>query len=197
MTQSLEMQVAMNEQRRQSLGTIINRFGKGLRSFIRQRVRTEEDAEDILQDVWYQLTSVVDLATIENAGSWLFTVARNRITDTYRKKKPVLMDDLSPVDEEGEFINEEFRSLLADESGDPEMEVLKGVFWKTLEEALGELPEEQRKVFWMHEIDDRSFQEIAEETGEKINTLLSRKRYAVLHLRKRLQQVYDDIMNKD
>lgn len=187
----------MNEQRRQSLGDIVNRFGKGLRSFIRKRVRTEEDAEDILQDVWYQLTSVVDLATIENAGSWLFTVARNRITDTYRKKKPVLLDDLSPVDEDGDFINDEFRTLLADESGDPEMEILKSVFWQTLEEALAELPAEQRSVFWMHEIDDLSFQEIAEQTGEKINTLLSRKRYAVLHLRKRLQQVYDDIITKN
>jgi len=185
----------MSDQRRNTLGSIVDQFGKRLRSFIRKRVRTDEDAEDILQDVWYQLTSVVDLEGIENAGSWLFTVARNRITDTYRKKKPVLMDDLSPVDDDGEILNAEFKALLMDNSGNPEMEVLKSAFWETLDEALAELPDEQRIVFLMHEIEGRSYNEIAETTGEKLNTLLSRKRYAVLHLRKRLQQLYNEIIH--
>jgi len=195
MTQPLGLTPVMSDQRRNTLGSIVDQFGKRLRSFIRKRVRTDEDAEDILQDVWYQLTSVVDLEGIENAGSWLFTVARNRITDTYRKKKPVLMDDLSPVDDDGEILNAEFKALLMDNSGNPEMEVLKSAFWETLDEALAELPDEQRIVFLMHEIEGRSYNEIAETTGEKLNTLLSRKRYAVLHLRKRLQQLYNEIIH--
>ncbi|MBI1343874.1 MAG: sigma-70 family RNA polymerase sigma factor [Terrimonas sp.] len=195
MTQPLGISPAMSDEQRNNIGGIINQFGKRLSAFIRKRVRTEEDAEDILQDVWYQLTSVVDLNTIENAGSWLFTVARNRITDSYRKKKPVLLDDMVPPDEDGDFLNADFRSILLDDSKNPEMEVLRAAFWETLEEALAELPEEQRRVFLLHEIEDMSYQDIAEQTGENINTLLSRKRYAVLHLRKKLQQLYDEILN--
>jgi len=196
MTHLLGISPPMSDKSRNTIGSIVNQFGGRLQSFIRRRVKTDEDAEDIMQDVWYQLTRVVDLDTIENAGSWLFTVARNKITDLYRKQKPALMDDMAPGGDEDEFLNDDFRSILKDDSGHPEMEFLRSAFWETLEAALNELPEEQRQVFLMHEIEDLSYQQMMEITGENQNTLLSRKRYAVLHLRRRLQQLYNEIINR-
>jgi RNA polymerase sigma factor (sigma-70 family) len=176
-----------------NISSVISRFGKRLQSFIRRRVNNDADAEDVLQDVWYQLTAAVDTEPIEQLSSWLFTVARNKITDRYRKKKPSSLEDLlSPDDDQG---GASFRDILLDDSNNPETEFLRTLFWKTLQEALDELPEEQRSVFVWNELEDIPFKEIAQKSGTPVNTLISRKRYAVLHLRERLQTLYEEIIN--
>jgi len=160
-----------------------------LRRFIRRRVVSEGDVEDILQDVFYELVEAVRLMKpIEQVSAWLFRVAANRITDLFRKKKPEpLLDDV---------ISESDRLTMADllpspEAG-PEAAYASGVLLEELEAALDELPEEQRDVFVAHELEGRSFKELAAASGLSINTLLSRKHYAVLHLRRRLQSIYDE-----
>jgi RNA polymerase sigma factor (sigma-70 family) len=163
-----------------------------LLDFIRRRVRSEEDAEDILQEVFYQLSVRYRLTEpIEQLSAWLFLVARNKIIDWYRKRKP------GPSGESGDLGEDEDRAfsleeMLPDPSGGPESAYARSLVWEELEEALGELPEAQRLVFVRHELEGRSFKEIAVETGEPVNTLLSRKRYALLFLRERLQELYDD-----
>jgi RNA polymerase sigma factor (sigma-70 family) len=177
-----------------NITSVISQFGKRLLGFIRQRVGNEADAEDILQDVWYQLTTTVDTEPIERMSSWLFTVARNKITDRYRKKKPESLDDLlGPEESEG---GPDFRDILFDDSSNPEAVYLRTLFWEALQDALQELPEDQKAVFVWNELEDMPFKEIAALTGENINTLISRKRYAVLHLRDRLQTLYNEIINK-
>jgi RNA polymerase sigma factor (sigma-70 family) len=193
MQETLTIQPLMSNPSRKNISSVISQFGKRLLGFIRQRVNNEEDAEDILQDVWYQLTATVDTEPIERVSSWLFTVARNKITDSYRKKKSDSLDSLL-VGEDGDGdIN--FGQILLDNSKNPETQHLRNLFWKTLQEALQELPEEQRNVFEWNELQDLSFKEIAEKTGEKVNTLISRKRYAVLYLRERLLTLHDEIIN--
>lgn len=183
----------MGPPNRKNITSVISRFGKRLLGFIRRRVGNEADAEDVLQDVWYQLTTTVDTEPIEQIGSWLFTVARNKITDRYRKKRSSSLEDmLGPEEEDGGL---GFSDILLDNSNNPETAYLKTLFWQTLDEALQELPEEQRTVFVWNELADMPFKEIAELTGEKVNTLISRKRYAVLHLRERLQTLYNEIVN--
>lgn len=184
----------MSQSSGKNITSVISQFGKRLLGFIRQRVSNEADAEDILQDVWYQLTTTVDTEPIEQVGSWLFTVARNKITDRYRKKKPESLDNLlGGFDEESE--GPDLSAILLDNSQNPEAIHLRSLFWKTLQEALQELPEEQKSVFVWNELGDLSFKEIAEMTGENVNTLLSRKRYAVLYLRERLLTLYEEIIN--
>lgn len=175
-----------------NIASVISRFGKRLMGFIRQRVSNEADAEDILQDVWYQLTTTVDTEPIEQLSGWLFAVARNKIIDRYRKQRPDSLDALTTEREEGEPAD--LTSILLDDSGNPETANLRTLFWKTLQEALDELPEEQRQVFILNELQDIPFKEIAAMTGENINTLISRKRYAVLYLRERLLNLYQEIM---
>lgn len=185
----------MSQSSRKNITTVISQFGKRLLGFIRQRVNNEADAEDILQDVWYQFTTTVDTEPIEQVSSWLFTVARNKITDRYRKKKPESLEHLlNPEDEEEGTPN--FSAILFDNSNNPETVYLKNLFWKTLQESLEELPEEQKAVFVWNELGDISFAEIAKLTGEKVNTLISRKRYAVLYLRQRLLDLYNEIINQ-
>ncbi len=193
MDEMLTIQPVMTNPSRKNISSVISQFGKRLFGFIRQRVNNEADAEDILQDVWYQLTATVDSEPIEQVSSWLFKVARNKIIDSYRKKKPELLEDaLTLENEEGEI---NFREILMDKSNNPETEYLRNIFWDTMDKALDELPEEQKKVFVWNELEDIPFKEIAERTGEQINTLISRKRYAVLHLRERLQTLYNEIIN--
>ena len=170
----------------------VTSYSKQLLSFIRQRVNTDEDAEDILQDVWFQLSSVPEIEAIEQVSSWLYRVARNRIIDKYRKQKPESLEDFGYEDEDGEFNFKEI--LLADETT-PETVYLKELFWEQLTMALDELPENQRQVFIWNELEDQTFQEIADRTGENIKTLISRKRYAVKHLRERLETIYREILN--
>ena len=161
----------------QRISDVVKREQSRLRNFIRGRVPDPRDAEDILQDVFYALVEANRLLMpIEHVTGWLFRVARNRITDLFRKKKPEGLEDLLPSPDAG-----------------PEALYARGVLLDELELAVGELPEEQREVFVAHEIEGRSFKEMAAETGVSVNTLLSRKHYAVLHLRKRLQSVYDEL----
>jgi RNA polymerase sigma factor (sigma-70 family) len=174
----------------------MSRFGKRLMGFIRQRVNSEADAEDILQDVWYQLTTAVDTGPIEQISGWLFAVARNRIIDGYRRKRPESLEDLQSGAWGNDPDNDELNidSIFSDNSRNPEAANLRALFWKALQEALDELPEEQRSVFVWHELDGISFKEMAEITGENVNTLISRKRYAVVHLRERLLDLYREIV---
>ncbi|MGB2867948.1 MAG: RNA polymerase sigma factor [Bacteroidota bacterium] len=161
-----------------------------LAEFIRRRVRTEEDAEDILQDVFFQLaTSYSVTEPIEKLTSWLFTVARNKIIDWYRKKRP----DALPAQAANPGRAMSLQDILFDPNDNPDQVYARSLVWTELADALDELPEEQRDVFVMHELQGKSFKEISEITGEGINTLLSRKRYAVLFLRERLQELYDEI----
>ena len=190
----------MSSSSRKNITSVISRFGKRLLGFIRQRVASEADAEDILQDVWYQLTTTVDTEPIEQVSGWLFAVARNKIIDRYRKKRPESLDMLlqsgggsdarSNSGEDGP----DLAGILFDNSSNPESANLRALFWKVLQEALEELPEEQRRVFVWHELDGLSFKEIADLTGENVNTLISRKRYAVIHLRERLLTLYHEII---
>jgi RNA polymerase sigma factor (sigma-70 family) len=177
----------------ESIKTTIKSYGKKLYSFIRNRVGTNEDAEDILQDVWYQLSNL-DSGLPEQIGAWLYRVAQNKIIDKYRKQKPDSIEDYSYEDEEGEM---NFRDiLLSDESDDAETGYLKKLFWEELFEALSDLPNAQREVFVKNEIEDMKLKDIADETGESIKTVISRKRYAVIYLRERLRSLYEEIINK-
>ena len=162
-----------------------------LRNFIRRRVPDASDAEDILQEVFYELVEANRLLMpIDHVTGWLFRVARNRITDLFRKKKPELSSDLAVENDEGELLHIE--DLLPSPDAGPEAVYVRRVLLEELEEALDELPEEQRQVFIAHEIEGRSFKELSAEMGVNMNTLLARKRYAVLHLRERLQGIYDE-----
>lgn len=167
----------------------VQNYGKRLFSFIRTRVKTDEDAEDILQDVWYQLSSLVDIEPIEQLSSWLYRVSRNRIVDKQRKLKPQSLDDLAYEDEEGELIYPE--SLLTDEMN-PETELERTFLREQIFTALSELPQKQRDVFVWNELEDMTLQEIADKTGESIKTIISRKRYAVTYLRECLQNMYNE-----
>ncbi len=163
-----------------------------LLDFIRRRVRTDEDAEDILQDVFYELAaSDNDASPIEQLTSWLFTVARNKIVDWYRKRKP----DPLPADRAGTEEGLSFADLLGDPRQDPDAVLTRSLLWSEFADALDELPENQRDVFVMHELEGKSFKEIAELTGEPVNTLISRKRYAVLFLREQLRELYQELFS--
>lgn len=183
----------MAASREQTITQTIRNYGDRLFRFIRGRVNTDEDAEDVLQDVWYQLSRIVDLSTVENINAWLHRVARNRLTDGYRKRKPEALEDLNYSDEDGEgsFLDD----WLASDSDTPEEAYFRQIVWETLYEALDELPEAQRNVFVWNELEDETFQSIADRTGINIKTLISRKRYAVQHLRARLADLHDELLN--
>lgn len=182
------MTTTMAEKRSQNIIEAVKNYGKRLFYFIRGKVNTDEDAEDILQDVWYRFTNVMNSEPIEQTGAWLYRVARNRIIDKYRRPRPGSLEEMLTDDEEDEL---NFREILLTET--PETEHFRNLFWEQLFFALDELPEEQKQVFVWNELEDIPFTEIAERTGEKINTLISRKRYAVLHLRKKLEKLYKEI----
>jgi RNA polymerase sigma factor (sigma-70 family) len=176
----------------QQIADVVERERSRLRGFIRGRVADPGDAEDILQDVFYALVEANRLLMpIEHVTGWLFRVARNRITDLFRKKKPESFGETAAADEEDARL--ELEDLLPSPDAGPDALYARNVLLQELELAFGELPEEQRAVFVAHELDGRSFKEMAAETGTSVNTLLSRKRYAVLHLRERLQSVYDEL----
>ena len=173
------------------ISDVVERERSRLRNFIRRRVPDPRDAEDILQDVFYELVEANRLLMpIEHVTGWLFRVARNRITDLFRKKTPESLSDTAVADEDGEVLRIE--DLLPSADAGPEALYVRGVLLDELELAIDELPEEQREVFVGHELEGRSFKEMAAASGVIVNTLLSRKRYAVLHLRERLQSVYDE-----
>jgi len=175
----------------QRISDVVKREQSRLRDFIRRRVPDPRDAEDILQDVFYKLVEANRLLMpIDHVTGWLFRVARNRITDLFRKKRPESFSDTAVALEDDELLQME--DLLPSADAGPEAVYVRNVLLDELELAVGELPEEQREVFVAHELEGRSFKEIAAESGVSVNTLLSRKRYAVLHLRERLQSIYDE-----
>ena len=182
----------MAEPAKRTIVDTVTQYGNRLLRFIRGRVNTDEDADDVLQDVWYQLSSVVDLDGIESISGWLYQVARNRITDGYRKKKEESFSDFAPDDDDDEF---SVRDILLADAETPEDQFFKDIFWEELMRALDELPENQRTVFVQNELEDSTLQEIANQTGENLKTIISRKRYAVQHLRKRLQTLYNELNN--
>ena len=181
--------MALEQDRR--ISEVVEREQSRLRRFIRRRVPDPRDAEDILQDVFYELVEANRLLMpIEHVTGWLFRVARNRITDLFRKQKPESAGERALVD--GNDIPLRLEDLLPSLDAGPEALYVRSVLLEELEFAVDELPDEQREVFVAHEVEGRSFKEMAVETGVSVNTLLSRKRYAVLHLRKRLQGAYDE-----
>jgi RNA polymerase sigma factor (sigma-70 family) len=174
----------------QFLAAAIEREEPRLRSFIRKRVLDTSDAEDVLQDVFYELISAYRMMKpVEQVTAWMFRVARNRITDLFRRRKTVSLNDPASADEDSA---ETFEDLLPSADAGPDAEFARGVLLEALEDALEELPAAQREVFLAHEVMGKSFKEMSEETGVSVNTLLARKRYAVLHLRKRLQQMDEE-----
>jgi RNA polymerase sigma factor (sigma-70 family) len=172
----------------------VSDYGKGLFNFIRGKVSTEADAEDILQDVWYQLSNIDDSDEIEQLRGWLFKVARNKIIDKSRKKTEQLIDDLVSEGEDDED-GFNFADILLFDGNDPESEYIKDLFWDELFAALDELPENQKQVFTWNELEDKTLQQIADETGEKLKTIISRKGYAVKYLRGRLQTLYNEFLD--
>ncbi|HMI78987.1 MAG TPA: sigma-70 family RNA polymerase sigma factor [Ferruginibacter sp.] len=188
MTIPLQMAADRNKNISNTIKSISNRlFG-----FIKQRVSSTEDAEDILQEVFYQFAGNTE--PIEQATSWLYKVARNKITDNYRKHKLPLADDVlnSAATEDDSF---DWKEMLLPADSTPETEYIRNIFWEELQEALDELPAAQREVFIQNEIDGIPFKDIALQTGESVATLISRKRYAVLHLRERLRVLKDELLN--
>jgi RNA polymerase sigma factor (sigma-70 family) len=185
--------IDMTREQDRQISEAIEQQRSRLRGFISRRVADPSDVEDILQEVFFELVEAYRLMKpVETAGAWLFRVARNRIIDRFRKKRPEPLADLNVESEGGESLSlEEF--LPSSDAG-PEAAYARMVLIEELETALEELPEQQRRVFIEHEIEGRSFKELAAETGVSVNTLLSRKRYAVLHLRQRLQSVYDEFL---
>jgi len=186
----------MRAEQDQRISEAVSRERGRLRNFIRRRVRDEADAEDILQDVFYELVETYRLMKpVEQVGAWLFRVARNRIIDLFRKRKPeTLESEIAGAAAEGETLTLE--DLLPSPDAGPEAAYARGVLLEELDVALDELPEGQREVFVAHELEGRSFKDLAAETGVSINTLLSRKHYAVLHLRERLGEIYEEFRNE-
>ncbi len=174
----------MSERQKPSTTSVIKTYSAQLLRFIRGRVRSLEDAEDILQDVWLSLNTVVDLEAIENISAWLFRNARNRIVDSYRKQKEETLDDPLLLESDEWVLSTE---AFADD------EFLHELVWERLTAALETLPEKQRNVFVKNELEGHTLQEIADEEGEKLKTIISRKRYAVQQLRNQLQEIYDEL----
>jgi RNA polymerase sigma factor (sigma-70 family) len=180
----------------QPIAEVLKREQSRLRNFIRRRVHDPRDAEDVLQDVFYRLVETNRLLMpIEHVTAWLFRVARNRITDLFRKKGPERFSEILVSGEnDGDDDLRQLEDLLPSPDAGPEALYARAVLLDELELAVDELPEEQREVFVAHEVEGRSFKEMAAESGLSVNTLLSRKRYAVLRLRARLQHIYDEFM---
>jgi RNA polymerase sigma factor (sigma-70 family) len=181
----------MSDSRSGSITAIVKEYSRRLMGFIRKRVTNEEDAEDILQDVFYQLLG--NKEPIDQLTGWLFTVTRNKITDRKRKKHTQSLDGLFSASEDGE--EPEWVELLFDNSSNPETIYLRNLFQETLKESLDELPEEQKQAFVLNEMEGIPFKQISDETGVPVNTLISRKRYAVLHLREKLAGLHEALKN--
>ena len=183
--------MALDKDQDRRISDVVEREQSRLRRFIRRRVPDPRDVDDILQDVFYELVEANRLLMpIDHVTGWLFRVARNRITDLFRKKAPVSFSEAAVVDEHDERLRVE--ELLPSPDAGPDALYARAVLLEELELALDELPPEQREVFVAHELEGRSFKEMAAGTGVSVNTLLSRKRYAVRHLRERLQDTYDE-----
>jgi RNA polymerase sigma factor (sigma-70 family) len=187
--------MAFQQDQNRRISDVVERERSRLRRFIRRRVADPRDVEDVLQDVFYALVEANRLLMpIEHVTGWLYQVARNRITDLFRKKRPERFDDDAATEDDEERLPLE--QLLPSPDDGPDALYLRRLVIEELEAALDELPAEQRAVFVAHEVEGMSFKQLAAGTGVSINTLLSRKRYAVLHLRERLRKVYDEFTNE-
>lgn len=179
------------DEKQRSVSTAVSSHGKVLLGFIRKRVKSDADAEDILQDVWFQLSSIINSQPVEQLGAWLYRVAKNKIIDRYRKKKEhPWQAGIDDGDEDTGI------GLVPAADDNPETEYQERMVWEQLYLALDELPAEQRDVFVWHELEGVPFAEIAALTGEPVSKLVMRKRYAVLHLRKRMRIFYDELYNQ-
>jgi len=184
--------LVMSEKKSASVTQVVKRYGNQLLHFIKGKVGSLQDAEDILQDVWVQLSRLTNIAELESVSGWLYYVAKNKITDRYRKQLPDRLEDYSyATEEDGDLQIREI--LLMDDSESPDLKFFKDLFWKTLMDALDELPENQRTVFIANEMEDKTLQQIADEQHENLKTIISRKGYAVKHIRKKLQYLYDEL----
>lgn len=175
----------MSTEQNRRISQVVNDAGRRLMRFIRARVRSDADAEDVLQDVWQQLITTLNAGPVDQIGAWIYTVARNRIIDRYRKPQMASLEGLT--DTSADDLGFDFAEFFLRDDNTPRTEHLRHLFWEQLHAALAELPQEQRQVFVWHELEALSFQDIAALTGDNVNTLLSRKRYAILHLRTRLE----------
>ena len=187
----LTINYEMAEQRTISLTKTIQQFGKNLYGFVRGKVKSNEDAEDIIQDVWYQLSNLTNFSELENVSAWLYQVAKNKVADKYRKKKTKSLEDFAFENEDGEFNFKDI--LLLDDNNQPELSYFKEIFWTEMLTSLDELPEKQKEVFVLNEIEDMTLQEIADKQGENIKTIISRKGYAVKYLRKKMNYLYQEL----
>lgn len=181
----------MSEKNAKSFSEVVKEYGGQLLRFVKARVKKTADAEDILQEVWYQFSRVTNIEDLGNAGAWLYSVTRNKITDNYRKKKDESLDELTETADEDSFPIAHL--LVADETDNPELKMFKDIFWDELMKALEELPEKQRKVYILNEIEEMTLQEIANLENENLKTIISRKSYAVKHLRLRLRGLYNEL----
>ena len=191
MEDALTIPTIMSAERSNNISSTIKTYSRQLLGFIKQRVATNEDAEDILQDVFYQFADNEE--PITQVTGWLYKVARNKITDSYRKQKLPLIEDLQPISSGEDGFDWKEIMLATDDT--PETSYIRNLFWDELQLALDELPAEQRDVFVLNEMEGIPFKDIADETGVSVATLISRKRYAVLHLRERLSVLRDELLN--
>ena len=178
-----------------NIGNTVKTYGDKLLGFIRNKVNTDEDAEDILQEVWYQFIRVSGSQPIEQVSAWLYRVAKNKIVDQYRKKEPELVEELFE-DEDLEETTFSLSHLLFAKDNNPATKELVKLFWEEMFLALEELPENQKLVFIGNELEDFTLQEIANQTGENLKTIISRKRYAVMHLQRKLSFFYHEFINQ-
>lgn len=176
-------------ERDQRITNTVAQYGKQLKSFIRTRVDDSNDADDLLQEVWFQLSRVADLSTIGSISGWLYKVARNKITDLFRRKKPESLESFTVATEDGDV---DFKDLLLADYNNTDDVFFKEHFWKELMDALNELPANQREVFVLHEVEEMPLKDIAALQHENIKTIISRKGYAVKFLRNRLQKFYNN-----
>ncbi|OJV48090.1 MAG: RNA polymerase subunit sigma-24 [Chryseobacterium sp. 39-10] len=187
----LEVTYMPQHERESIIAQTVKNYGGKLMSFIRPKVRNTEDAEDILQEVWYQFSNLTNIDDIANVGGWLFRVSNNKIIDKYRKKTTENLEDFVYEDDDGSFSIKDI--LLLDDSENPELLLFRDEVWKQLFTALEELPEKQRIAFVHTEIEGKKLQEVADEQGENIKTIISRKNYAMKHLRNRMAGLYKDL----
>lgn len=186
-----DFNISMADQKRFSITNTVQQFGNKLFGFIRGKVKSNEDAEDILQDVWFQLSNFSNIDELENMSAWLYSVARNKVTDKYRKKTNDSLEDYTYQTDDDETAFKEI--LLLDDTNNPELKLFKEHFWNQLMVALDELPEKQREVFVLNEIEDLTLQQIADSKGENLKTIISRKGYATKHLRNKLNYLYQEL----
>jgi len=176
---------------KKDIASEVNKNQRKLFGFIRNRVSNNEDAEDILQEVWYQLSRIINLDEIENMTAWLYRVSRNKITDWYKKSKTVSTEESLFDGDEGSL----YRNVLFGDHETPEDKLFKDLFWNELMNGLDELPKNQRDVFVKNELEGLKLREIAEQSNENLKTIISRKQYAVKHLRSVLKELYEDLLN--